>query len=28
MLLDVFYLTIATGFLVICWFFVKACERL
>jgi hypothetical protein len=28
MLLDLLYLTIGTAFFVVCWFFVKACERL
>jgi hypothetical protein len=28
MLLDVFYLTVGVGSLVLCWFFVKAFDRL
>jgi len=28
MLLDLLYLSLGTAFLVGCWFFVKACERL
>ena len=28
MLLDLFYVAIATGSLVACWWFVKACDRL
>jgi hypothetical protein len=28
MLLDIFYLAVGSGFLIACWFFVKACDRL
>jgi len=28
MLLDLFYLTVGIGSLVVCWLFVKACDRL